>query len=130
MPETSTRILVSTAEPISSEFLRDVTGGLPRDAEVLVIAPATTHSALRFWVSDVDEAIAHAAAVQEATVERLNDAGVDASGAVGDSDPLQAIEDALATCTFTLCRDVWLFPMSIREISANSSNEQDRKSVV
>ncbi|MBP1375270.1 type VI secretion system baseplate subunit TssF, partial [Yersinia pestis subsp. pestis] len=27
-------------------------------------------------------------------------------------------------CTFTLCRDVWLFPMSIREISANSSNEQ------
>lgn len=97
MPETSTRILVSTAEPISSELLCDVTGGLPRDAEVLVIAPATTHSALRFWVSDVDEAIAHAAAVQEATVERLNDAGVDASGAVGDSDPLQAIEDALAT---------------------------------
>lgn len=43
MPETSTRILVSTAEPISSELLRDVTGGLPRDAEVLVIAPATTH---------------------------------------------------------------------------------------
>lgn len=32
-------------------------------------------------------------------------------------------------CTFTLCRDVWLFPMSIREISANSSNEQGILSV-
>ncbi|OCA55484.1 type VI secretion system baseplate subunit TssF [Photorhabdus namnaonensis] len=27
-------------------------------------------------------------------------------------------------CTFTLCRDVWLFPMSIRNISVNNSNEQ------
>ncbi|AKH63631.1 MULTISPECIES: type VI secretion system baseplate subunit TssF [Photorhabdus] len=27
-------------------------------------------------------------------------------------------------CTFTLCRDVWLFPMSIRDISVNNSNEQ------
>ncbi|CNH73686.1 type VI secretion system baseplate subunit TssF [Yersinia pekkanenii] len=27
-------------------------------------------------------------------------------------------------CIFTLCRDIWLFPMSIRDISTNSSNEQ------
>ncbi|NHB93971.1 type VI secretion system baseplate subunit TssF [Photorhabdus cinerea] len=27
-------------------------------------------------------------------------------------------------CTFTLCRDVWLFPMSIQDISVNNSNEQ------
>ncbi|EYU14578.1 type VI secretion system baseplate subunit TssF [Photorhabdus aegyptia] len=27
-------------------------------------------------------------------------------------------------CTFTLCRDVWLLPMSIRDISVNNSNEQ------
>ncbi|AHG19554.1 type VI secretion protein [Chania multitudinisentens RB-25] len=27
-------------------------------------------------------------------------------------------------CIFTLCRDVWLFPMEIRNISANNSNEQ------
>lgn len=92
-----TRILVSTAEPVSAELLRDVTGDLPDDADVLVISPATTRSPLRFWVSDVDEAIAHADEVQAQTVERLGDAGVDASGAVGDSDPLQAIEDALAT---------------------------------
>lgn len=91
------RLLVSTAEPISPELLESVTGGLPGDAEVLVIAPASTHSPLRFWVSDVDEAIAHAEQVQAETVERLAEAGVDAAGEVGDSEPLQAIEDALAT---------------------------------
>ena len=91
------RLLVSTAEPISAELLRNVVGGLSDDAEVLVIAPATTHSPLRFWVSDVDEAIAHAEQVQVETVERLSEAGIDAAGTVGESDPLQAIEDALAT---------------------------------
>lgn len=91
------RLLVTTAEPISAELLRSVAGELPEDAEVLVVSPATTHSPLRFWVSDVDEAIAHAEQVQTETVERLSEAGVDAAGAVGDSEPLQAIEDALAT---------------------------------
>ncbi|WP_127959559.1 type VI secretion system baseplate subunit TssF [Serratia microhaemolytica] len=27
-------------------------------------------------------------------------------------------------CTFTLCRDLWLFPMVIRDISVNNSNKQ------
>lgn len=91
------RLLVTTAEPISAELLRSVAGDLPEDAEVLVVAPATTHSPLRFWVSDVDAAIAHAERVQQETVERLEEAGVDASGTVGESEPLQAIEDALVT---------------------------------
>lgn len=91
------RLLVSTAEPISPELLESVTGGLPGDAEVLVIAPASTRSPLRFWVSDVDEAIAHAEQVQAETVERLAEAGVEAAGEAGDSEPPQALEDALAT---------------------------------
>jgi broad specificity polyphosphatase/5'/3'-nucleotidase SurE len=91
------RLLVTTAEPISAELLRSVAEDLPQDAEVLVVAPATTHSPLRFWVSDVDEAIAHADAVQAETVERLEEDGIDAAGAVGESEPLQAIADALAT---------------------------------
>lgn len=91
------RLLVLTAEPISAELLRSVVGELPADAELLVVAPATTHSPLRFWVSDVDEAIAHAERVQVETVERLEEAGIDVAGAVGESDPLQAIQDALAT---------------------------------
>jgi len=91
------RVLVSTAEPISAELLRSVAGELPDDAEVLVVAPASTHSPLRFWVSDVDDAIAHAEQVQAETVERLEEAGIDAAGAVGDAEPLVAIEDALVT---------------------------------
>ncbi len=95
------RVLVSTAEPISAELLRSVVGRtgeeLPDDAEVLVVSPATTGSPLRFWVSDVDKAIAHAEEVQAETVERLAEDGLDAAGAVGDSEPLQAIEDALRT---------------------------------
>jgi hypothetical protein len=93
MPETSTRILVSTVEPISSDMLRNVTGGLPSDAEVLVISPATTHSALRFWVSDVDEAIAHAADAQEATVGHLQEAIEDAL-ATFDADRIVLVEHA------------------------------------
>jgi hypothetical protein len=91
------RLLISTAEPVTAELLRDAVGGLPDDAEVLVVAPATTHSPLRFWVSDVDAAIADAERVQAKSVEHLEAAGIDASGDVGDSEPLQAIEDALAT---------------------------------
>jgi hypothetical protein len=91
------RVLVSTAEPISAELLESVVGELAEDAEVLVVSPSTTQSPLRFWVSDVDDAIARAEQVQQETVERLSEAGLDATGEVGDAEPLQAIEDALAT---------------------------------
>jgi nucleotide-binding universal stress UspA family protein len=91
------RLLVVVEEPISAELLRNVAGELPDDAELLVIAPATTHSPLRFWVSDVDAAIAHAQETETESVERLEEAGIDASGEVGDSEPLVAIEDALRT---------------------------------
>jgi len=91
------RLLALTAEPISAELLRSVAGELPHDAEVLVVAPATTGSSLRFWASDVDEAIARAEATQAETVERLEEGGIDAAGAVGESDPLLAAQDALAT---------------------------------
>lgn len=91
------RLLAITAEPISADLLRSVAGDLPPDAEVLVVAPATTGSRLRFWVSDVDDAIARAEEVQEESVERLEEAGIDAAGEVGESEPLVAIEDALRT---------------------------------
>ncbi|SFU84353.1 type VI secretion system baseplate subunit TssF [Xenorhabdus koppenhoeferi] len=32
-------------------------------------------------------------------------------------------KDDHGRCTFTLCRDVWLFPLSLRDISVNNSNE-------
>jgi hypothetical protein len=87
------RILILAAEPIDADVLGDLDG----DAEVLVVAPAQQRSPLRFWMSDADEAIAKADHVQEETVERLDEQGVDAAGDTGETDPLEAIQDALAT---------------------------------
>jgi GABA permease len=63
---------------------------------VLVVAPART-SSLRHWASDVDGARDQARARMEDAVSRARAAHLDASGVVGDDDPLAAIEDALRT---------------------------------
>ena len=91
------KLLVLTAEPISADVLREAAGDETDDAEVMVVSPALTGSPLRFWVSDADAAIAHAESTAEETVERLDEEGVDAVGDTGESDPMQALEDALAT---------------------------------
>ena len=93
------RLLVVTSEPVSADQLRDA---LPEDAdptsaEVMVVAPALQDSALRFWMSDADDAIARAEQVRRASIERLGDAGVSATSDTGESDPEKAIEDALET---------------------------------
>jgi nucleotide-binding universal stress UspA family protein len=91
------KLLVVTPEPVDAPLLRSVLGEDVRGAEVLVISPASPRSRLAFWVSDTDEGIAEAERAQEETVERLEEAGVDAAGDTGESEPAQAIEDALAT---------------------------------
>lgn len=95
------KILVLTGEPLDADRLRAAlaANGAGRDAlelaEVMIVAPALHETALRFWVSDADEAIAHANTVARVTLAELDDNGVDASAAIGDSDPVGAIEDAL-----------------------------------
>jgi hypothetical protein len=92
------KVLVVAAEPINADALREALGAdETRNAEVLVVSPALHGSKLRFWVSDDDAAIAHADAVQEETVERLDEEGIDAAGDTGEADPLLAIQDALQT---------------------------------
>ena len=93
----SVKLLVVTPEPIDAQFLRETLGDEVRGAEVLVVSPATNQSKIAFWVSDPDDAIAEAREAEEATVEDLEQAGMDAAGDVGESDPAQAIDDALAT---------------------------------
>ena len=66
------------------------------DTEVLVVAPALTSPA-KFWASDVDGARVVAQQRVDASLKGLAAVGVTARGEVGDSDPLQAIEDALRT---------------------------------
>jgi hypothetical protein len=91
------KLLLLTAEPVSAEVVREAVGDDAEDAEVMVVSPALTDSPLRFWTSDADEAIEHARETADETVERLDEAGLDAAGDTGESDPLQALEDALQT---------------------------------
>jgi hypothetical protein len=91
------RLLILTSEPITADQLRDAVPAdvKPEEAEVMVVAPALQESALRFWMSDADAAIARAERVRSETVERLGAEGVSASGDTGESDPMTAIQDAL-----------------------------------
>jgi len=93
----STKILVVANETVASEVLHVAIRSHvedPRATEVLLAAPAL-NSRLRYWLSDVDDARRDARRRLEQSLERLADAGIEADGVVGDSDPLQAIEDAL-----------------------------------
>jgi hypothetical protein len=91
------KVLVLTPEPVDAEALRSALGGDVEGAEVMVVSPATNQSKLAFWVSDSDEAIVQAEAAEEETVERLQEAGIDAAGDTGESEPAVALRDALAT---------------------------------
>jgi len=83
-------------EPVSGAALKEAIGSDAADAEVMVVAPAL-NSRFRFWMSDDDEAIARAESVQEETVERMEEEGIDAAGDTGEADPLLAINDVLQT---------------------------------
>jgi hypothetical protein len=91
------KLLVVTPEPVDAPLLRNTLGDDVRGAEVLVVSPATNQSRVAFWVSDADEAIEEAQSAETATVSSLREAGVEAAGDVGDSEPATAIDDALAT---------------------------------
>jgi hypothetical protein len=91
------KVLVIASEPISADRLRAALGAGTDDAEIMVVAPALHRSALRFWLSDADEAIRQAELVQRATVEDFDNAGFDAHGDTGESDPVKAVEDILVT---------------------------------
>ncbi len=92
------RILVIANETVGGgtlrEMIRERSEGTP--AEILVVTPAL-NSPVRHWTSDEDNARAAAQERLDASLGKLASAGLRARGEVGDSDPLQAIEDALRT---------------------------------
>jgi hypothetical protein len=63
----------------------------------MVVAPALVGSALKHAMGDVDEAKGSAEEVLERSLGQLRSAGIEARGTIGDSDPLLAAQDALAT---------------------------------
>jgi hypothetical protein len=108
------KLLVVTPEPVDANLLRSTLGDEVQGAEVLVISPATNRSKMAFWISDPDEAIGEAETAQEETVERLEEEGIDAAGDTGESDPVVAIQDTLAT-----------FPADRIVIFSHPEGEQD-----
>ena len=62
------------------------------------MAPTLT-SRLRYWMSDEDAAFTAAGQRLATSLERLAAAGVPVRGGLGDTDPLQAIDDAMRTFT-------------------------------
>lgn len=63
--------------------------------EVFVVAPALAGSGLDHIMGDVDAAIPAARRRLESTLHAFEEAGVEARGEVGDSDPIQAISDEI-----------------------------------
>jgi hypothetical protein len=67
------KLLVLTSEPITARQLREALPGDldPEHFEVMVVAPAIHDSWIRFWLSDADEAIAKADALQSFKADRI-----------------------------------------------------------
>ncbi len=90
------RVLVIANETVESTILHDAirtcAGG--EGAEILIVAPAL-NSRVRHWMSDEDEARHAAKARLARSINRCVRDGVEATGWVGDPDPIQAIDDAL-----------------------------------
>jgi hypothetical protein len=99
---TARRLLVVTTAPLEGGFVREQVkrhagGGA---AEVHVVAPASKISPIKWLFSDEDEARAEAEKVAVETAEQLEDAAAvsgPVEAEVGDTDPVLAIQDALAT---------------------------------
>jgi|SRR5436190_10438460 len=90
------RILVVANETVAGrellEHLHARADGV--DTHVLVVAPAL-NTRLRHLLADVDRAREEAEVRLTGSIDSLRAEGITARGAVGDSDPVRAIEDAL-----------------------------------
>ena len=97
-PPNEHRILVVANETVGgAELLSELRGRAGgRRTVVFVVSPAL-NSPLKTWASDEDEARAAAGDRLAASLGTMRAAGLDATGEVGDGDPIQAIEDALRT---------------------------------
>jgi len=97
-PPEQHRVLVVANETVGgSQLLETIRGRIAgRDARVLVVCPAL-NSPVRHWASDEDDARAQAQTRLDASLQAMQGAGIQASGEIGDGDPIQAVEDALRT---------------------------------
>lgn len=100
------RVLVVASEPVDApELVGRITGiandgtealGGAEPPQVRVLAPVRLRMLDR-WASDLGEARAAAGRVLALSLAAMATVGIDATGSVGDADPVQAITDELLT---------------------------------
>lgn len=106
-PDGRYRLLVLAPEPLAERATIEriaaianegaaVAGPAAAPPELRVLAPARA-STLDRWASDLEPARASARRTLAITRDSLAAAGLEASGSVGDGDPVQAVEDELRT---------------------------------
>jgi hypothetical protein len=92
------KLLVLAPHAVDANAVRNA---LPDDdlegAEVLVVSPALQESGIKFWMSDSDDAIAAAEDAAEQTAQSLAGEAASTQTTTGESEPLLALQDALAT---------------------------------
>lgn len=92
-------LAIVTDDPIGPESLRELrtgrTGNGQRGVGLRVVVPAVEASAFRHTLGDVDEPKREAEARLTRVLAELRDNGIEATGEVGDPDPIQAAQDAL-----------------------------------
>ena len=92
------KLLVVATAPVEPGPLRDAVREHAGDeAEIRVVAPASDVSPLQWLASDEDKARDKAADVASEAAESVEPEASRTEAEVGDTDPVQAIEDALRT---------------------------------
>ncbi len=92
-------LAIVTSDPLGSESLREIQDGKGRNGnegtDLRVVVPAVEANPLRHTLGDIDEPKREAEARLGRILEELRENDVEASGEVGDPDPIQAAQDAL-----------------------------------
>ena len=97
-PAGERRILVIANETVGGRTLLSEIRGRAQAAptKVFVVSPAL-NTPIKHWMNEEESARAAAQVRLDNSLAAIRGAGLDASGEIGDDDPLQAIEDALRT---------------------------------
>jgi hypothetical protein len=90
------RLLVVATVPVEESVLRSrVREHAGAEAEVRIVAPASDLSPLQWLATDEDQAREEAAGIAQSAEHAVEPEAARVEAEVGDTDPVQAIEDAL-----------------------------------
>ncbi len=93
--DTHRLLVLANAAAAGRSLWTEIQDRCGEDGEVLIVAPALTDSRATLWASDLDQAIEAAGRRLEVSLVAAREAGVSATGRVGDADPGVAMQDAL-----------------------------------